>query len=334
MPLEATKDPKTGIYYAKGTVNGKRIRQSLKTRDKAIARELTRRLEAEQWQAGDVKEVVTFEAAALAYMQADGETRFMAPLIVYFQGRAIDEIQPGEIQDAARSLYPGRKPATWNRNAITPAQAVINFAADRGWCPPLRVTRFKTEKVERKAATEEWLRAFLEHAPDNIAALALFMFTTGARITEALNVTRADISGRQVSMTTKTGPRVALLTREMRLVIESLPDEGPLFGYTSRSSIYNHWYGICDKAGIERLPPHQAGRHAFATEMIVRKGVDAKTTATLGGWKSPRLLMENYTHPEKLMEVIDDAFGAPKPKLKGSAKVAVDGKPVAKSGKK
>lgn len=334
MSLEAKKDKKTGIYYAKGTVAGKRIRKSLKTSDPKIARELVRRMEADAWQAGDAKEVVTFEMAALAYMQADGESRFLAPLIVHFQGRPIDEIQPGEIQDAARAIYKSRKPATWNRNAITPAQAVINFAAERGWCHPLRVPRFKAEKVERKAATEEWLRAFMEHAPENIAALALFMFTTGARISEALRVTREDIAGRQVSMTTKTGPRVALLTREMRLVIESLPDEGPLFGFTSRSSVYNHWYGICDKAGIERLPPHQAGRHAFATEMIVRKGVDAKTTATLGGWKSPRLLMENYTHPEKLMEVIDDAFGAPKPELKGSALNNGGGKPAANSKKK
>lgn len=43
--------------------------------------------------------------------------------------------------------------------------------------------------------------------------------------------------------------------------------------------------------------------------MIVRNKVDPKTTADLGGWKSVKLLVENYTHPEKIRDVAERVFG-------------------------
>ncbi len=317
MPLKLKKGA-GGLWQAHGTVAGRRIRKSTGTRDKHLAQQEARRLEKEVWarRLDPQADRLTFEAAALHYMRADGEARFLAPLIQYFKGCPVDEIRPGNIQDAARDLYPGRKPGTWNRNVITPARAVLNFAADRGWCSAIRVKRFPEEPVERVAADREWLDKFMDHAPEHLALLAMFMFTTGARITEALNLEK--IEGRQAWLRTKTGPRVAIMPRELMLRMKGNPDA---FVYKSRSSVYNHWYKICDKAQIERIPPHQAGRHAFGTEMIVRRGIDPKTTAELGGWKSPRVLMERYAHAENLPAVVDEVFGSE------------IGKPLTKSGK-
>jgi hypothetical protein len=47
-------------------------------------------------------------------------------------------------------LYPGCSGATWNREVITPTQAVIN-CADQNLCPPIRIKRFKFEAKDQEA---------------------------------------------------------------------------------------------------------------------------------------------------------------------------------------
>lgn len=306
-----------GVWYVHGTVAGRRIRKSCRTGHKPTAHKERARIEVETWaerhdpQAGKV----AFEVAAGAYLEAGGEGRFILPLLEHFKGQDITTIKPGNVQDAARKLYPGRKPATWNRNAVTPMRAVLSFAAERGWCSPIRIKSFSVEKVQRKAADREWLDAFMAKASPEIAALALFMFTTGARISEALNLEWSGVQGRVAYTMSKNGPQEKHLSRELMLILQGLERKNKrVFLYKSRSSVYNRWYEICDAADIERLPPHQAGRHAFGTEMIVRQGIDPATTAKLGGWKSPRILMETYAHPESLTDVVDQVFGEVKPR--------------------
>ena len=311
------KPGKNGIWQITGTVAGKRIRKSSRTNDRTAARAQARAIEREIWTslADGKAEIVTFEMAANSYMDADKSGRHLGPLILHFAGVDIRTILSGHIEDAARAILPGRKPATWNRHIITPTRAVLNHAAKRGWCSPIRVERFKEEPVQRIAGTREWLDAFMAAASPEIAALALFMFTTGARISDALSLEWDGIDGRRALIQTKTGEREVILSREMMLRINALvPTGGLVFRYKSRNSVYDPWYACIDRAGIERIPPHQAGRHAFATEMIIRKGVDIATTAKIGGWKSPRMLMERYVHPEKLESVVDEVFAAPKPK--------------------
>ena len=69
------------------------------------------------------------------------------------------------------------------------------------------------------------------------------------------------------------------------------------------------WTNTCRRAGIPYATHHEAGRHSFATEMIVRRGIDAKTTADLGGWEDPSLLLRRYVHSENLESVAEKVFG-------------------------
>lgn len=104
---------RSGIAWANGTVAGKRIRQSLRTRDATQAEEARAALEAKLWKQGlyGGEAVRTFEDAALSYMQAGGEGRFLAPLIAHFKGVRLSSIKPGHVKDAARKLYPKGAPA-------------------------------------------------------------------------------------------------------------------------------------------------------------------------------------------------------------------------------
>jgi len=310
MPLRVTAD-KTGIFQVSGTVNGLRIRKSTKTRDRTIALAIAKRLERGAW-ADNEPTRVTFEQAALAYMRADGDKRFLAPLIMHFRGVDISTIRQGHIEDAARELYPARMPATWNRNVLTPVRAVINFAAGRDWCAKISLSMFKEDRPARKAADRAWLDAFMANASPELAALALFMFTTGARISEALRLEWPDIDGRFADVLSKTGHRRAVLTREMLAHLTKLDKTTDrVFRWKSKRWVYGKWQAVCKSAGIEYLPPHQAGRHAFGTETIVRQGMDPRTAADLGGWASPRLLLERYAHSENLVDKAEQAFGRP-----------------------
>jgi integrase len=187
------------IYYATGTIAGQRIRQSLETSDKSRAEELCALYEARLWKRHSYGEaaVRTFEEAAMSYMDAGGERRFLPPLLVHFKGRSVAMIGAGDIRTAAAALYPKASPATWNRQVVTPARAVLNHAHELDWRPPLRVRQFKTIKPSRIAIREDWLAAFETKARSRnkpqLAALARFMFDTGARVSEALRLTWSDI---------------------------------------------------------------------------------------------------------------------------------------------
>ncbi|WP_162891725.1 site-specific integrase [Profundibacter amoris] len=66
-----------------------------------------------------------------------------------------------------------------------------------------------------------------------------------------------------------------------------------LFGYHRRDSVYKTWKRVCDKAEIDRIMPHAAGRHGFGTEMMVRQGLDAVTVAKVGRWADSQMLFKN-----------------------------------------
>lgn len=314
-------------YYVTGTVAGRRIRESAGTDQRKVAEEVRAKREAELIRESlfGAANSTTFAQAAIVYLEAGHSERFLTPIIKSIGERRIADLSPGAIRDLAVQLYPNGKAATRNRQVLAPVTAVINCAADRGLCQPIRIKRFREVKAQRQSVDRHWIDAFRQSAPNPwIGALALFMFTTGARLGEALAVTpeQIDLLSRVVRVPqTKNGePHDYLLTPEMAAELHGLePRSGRTFGYTQRRHVYAAWKDACEGAGLDYVPPHQAGRHSFATEMIVRAKQDVATTAALGNWKSPRLLLERYAHAEKLREASDRVFAAharhPKPKV-------------------
>jgi len=69
-----------------------------------------------------------------------------------------------------------------------PCPAIINHAAEGELCQHIKVKRFKVEKKIKSPFTIEWVDVFCRHATPHLSALTLFMFATGARISEALAV--------------------------------------------------------------------------------------------------------------------------------------------------
>jgi len=259
------------------------------------------------------------------YNVAGKDTRFVLAALDHFGETLLSKITPPMIRHAAETLYPGTGPATRNRQGIAPIQAIINYAADKGLCPAIRVKRFPVQRVHREAGDKVWLAAFQKGARSNgnpgIAALARFMFETGARVGQATALTWSDLDlqrGTALVRTRKTGPgggiweRIAYLTPAMVAEMANLERKGSqVFGYKNRNSILKAWKAAVKTAGIPYLDRHEAGRHGFATETIVRNKVDIPTAADAGGWKSRRLMLETYAHGQGAEKMIQDVFGTP-----------------------
>ncbi|OOY15109.1 tyrosine-type recombinase/integrase [Thioclava sp. DLFJ4-1] len=292
---------------------GKRIRQSLKTRDPKQAEEKRAAVESKLWKADlyGPEEIVTFDAAAVAYAEDGGEIRFLMKMAQQFEGIRLRDIKPRDIREAAKRAYPKANAATWNRQGITPAQSVINWSHEQGWCAPIKVRRFKVEKPKRKAVGPEYLDALEPYMPDRLFALMLFLQVTGRRVGEAVRMEPHWISGNHVHIPkTKNGEAadVVMPTVLSRLVHAIEPRHGLVFGYVHRSSVYNTLRRACKKAGVEYLGTHQPGRHSFATQLL-NQGWQSSRIAKAGGWKSVALVAQIYEHPENAPSEASEIFG-------------------------
>lgn len=318
MPLELKS--RRGIWYVCGTVASQRYRRSTGTGDKALAEQVRAETEARLVRASiyGAEAVATFAEAAALYQRDRGSERRLVPLIKEFGARRLVTIRPGEIRSLAVRLYPAAKAATQNRQVLTPARAVINYAADMGLGPPIRLKPFKAAAVVRHAVDRAWLDAFRAAASHRLGTLALLMFTTGARLGEALELEwrHVDLVGKVAMIPEqKNGdPRLLYLTDEVVAGLRLLPmAQAQVFAWapSTRKWIGQLWAAACTRAGIAYRTRHEAGRHSFATEMIVRQRRDVATTAKLGGWRSPRVLLDRYAHAEALGAVADEVFGTP-----------------------
>lgn len=293
----------------------RRIRRSAGTADGKIADALAQRIEAKEWSRlihGDPASL-TFAEAVMIYVDDGHDARFTAPLVAHFKDMPLSDMKPGHIRTAARSIYPDAKSATWNRQVIVPARAVINHAASKGLAQFIKVDRFPELRPVRKAPEAHWLPGFLAHAEPRLACLALFMRTTAARIgqTIALEWNALDLAaGTAIIPPAKGYPeRKAFLPPDVVARLANLNrGRGPVFGFVNRWEVYRPWRETCAAASIPYIGPHSAGRRAFATAMS-RAGVDPKTAAELGGWKSMRLMLEVYTDSAASPEVINRVFG-------------------------
>jgi integrase len=309
--------PVKGIWHIDGSVAGKRVRKSLGTRDEETAQQLKATYEARLWKRHQLGEeaVRTFEEAALEYLKhggkdgSGGDGRFMPRVLAHFKGRRVASITGAELRAMANTLYPGKSPATKNRQAIAPARAVIMYAHHLGWCGAIRVEQFKVPKSRKhKPASKEWLAAFIAECDrrklPHLSALVLFMNQTGTRVSEAVRVTGKDVNlqGRSVVLgKTKTDELVTrYLTAALVARIQGLgaKDDEPVFGYTDAKAVTRRMKKVAADLGIEKLGAHSAGRHSFATNAMAG-GAKVKDAMDAGGWKSARLFMETYVHSDE-----------------------------------
>jgi integrase len=317
MPLKIFK--RGEIWHYRGTVAGQRLRGSTGATDKTIALRIAAEREAREWKRGldGPAAVLTFAQATALYRSARKPERFILPILDYWKNTPVREITAGAIRASCVTLKPHVSAATWNRQVIVPTQAIINHAAEAELCPRICVKRYPVTKREKEPATWEWITTFRAHANPHLGALACFMYLTGARISEALQVRWEDVDlrgerARIRQSKLNNDERWAHLPPELIVAIANIAGErqGKVFLYATRESARVQWNKVVERSGLPHLPFH-ACRHGFATGLL-DKGVNPKTVAKRGGWKSAQHVFETYGHDVADRTVTDVLVDTPK----------------------
>lgn len=262
----------------------------------------------------------TFADAARSYLEHGGSPRYLQPVADYFGETPIDQLVPFDIHRMAEVLYPSQSGATRNRQALTPARAVLMHGYERGWCPLMRLRRFKEDKPRRKVpASQTWLHLFIRQCDADgigyLGAMVLFMAFTGARVSEAVALQWSEVdlpARRAVLLKTKTdtnSPRFLTdeLVGRLQLLQQGTEPEDRVFRYTSRYSVNERIRAVCRRAGIPYKSSHACGRHSFATNAIAL-GMDVVTAMEAGGWRSSSVFLETYVHTRNAGRMVADRF--------------------------
>ena len=335
MPLKVVW--RDGFAHLHGTVAGKRVRRSAKTRDAEVAERIRAETESRLIKVdlyGPENEA-TFAEACYRYLDEGKRRRYLAPLIRHLGRQRLAAITPGALTSLAVKLYPMERYTNSTRNTcvLKPARAVINFAHQHGLCPPMKVKAFYEAQVDRPAGDRAWIDAFMAACTDEerrLRVLCLFMWVTGARIGECIKLEpdHLDLDAKRgVGPPTKNGdPRTYYLTDELVRELRTLPPRRVhygrgselVFGWSCRQSAYQLWVKVCKRAGLAVLTPHEAGRHGFGTETVVRQKLDVVTAAKLGGWRDPTVLLRRYAHARGLDTTAEAIFGTENTPFKGT----------------
>ena len=300
-------------WWLRGTAGGVYYRQSTGTDNRAEAEVYATRFYQEIIDRAiyGVKRTATFADAVELYIKGGGETRFLMPLLDLFGAKRIAELTPIEIANGA-SMYQHLKPATIARQYYDPLRAVLNRAVEADLADPIKVRAPKWRKEKPQPASDDYLERFLRNANPRLRALVLFITCTGARISEAVRLEDGHIDWPNKQATiwkTKNGEaRTVALANPVIRALADIPgnkDETQrVFGFSNRHSAIQAVRRHAESQGLEYIRPHRMGRHAFAARLL-KAGHSLKLVQDAGGWKTIRMVAENYGHLEK--QHVDDA---------------------------
>lgn len=280
---------------------------------------------------------LTFAEAVMEYPANAKTAQYLIPIVTEWGNKMLSSISPKDVRNLAMKLYPDASTDTWTRQVITPVRAVVNSFRDSDKGEAFRVKGFskaerikqdlrrgKRSRVARVPGSWEWLLKFRQHASQRHGALALTMFVTGARISQAVAMHpkhHCKLDEGLICIPAAKGHEDRWLEIPAELVAElkALPVLYPrgakredknlrLFGFADRSSPRKGWSAACKAAGIPYIPFHAAGRHGFGQEMNVRQLIDEKAAGEFGGWSDTALMKRTYTHAEGASGKVHQAF--------------------------
>lgn len=280
MPLKL-KDPregKTPYFSVRGTYQGIYVDRTAGTADKRKAgqflKAIERSIERGEFQKEDEPvddapaPVKTFAVAALAYLKADGDPKYIKPIIELAGPHAlrdvpIEDIDQIAIDNAARAVYPDAPATTLNRQFYTPVSAILKRAGVE--------RKIKRPKGWRGSKATSWLE------PDQAFALiteayaiepefglfCVLLLYTGMRLSDPLRATLRDLKLDRALLyvpDTKNGdPRPVHLTPVVVAAFRAMPARMGRPGKGSGMALANGAAGRSRKhAGVPFLdrPPH------------------------------------------------------------------------------
>lgn len=303
MPLylRPPRPGKTPNYEIRGSYLGVICEESTGTSRRDVAEQILRR-KRDDIERGAVARPgePTFAEAAINYMTAGGEARFLTPLIAHFGTVALSAIDQAAIDRAAGALYPKANAPTRNRQVYTPISAVLKRAGIErevkrpiGW----RGRRMTTWLTKEQAFAIFKATARIEAPADTrveFEVLLRLLCYTGMRLGDALGIHCRDINlkARTVLLpVTKNGrPRLVYLTKDtvkhLRRLPRGLARDGRLFRFHDGGRLRDLLNDTLTAAKV-RLPERVAFHvfcHTWASWMRQYGGLDTYDLVDTDRW--------------------------------------------------
>ena len=300
-------------YWMDVQINGKRLRESLKTGDKKLAQQLHDMRKAELWREGVLKEKPkkTFKEACARWVIERSHKRslpddqlkikFLLPkigttLLTELTRDKIESVLPKEVSGATRNRY---------RALI---RAMLR-AAEREWDWLDRAPVLRTEaEPKRRVAylTREQAEVLIACLPEKYRMPVRFALLTGLRRSNVFGLTweAVDLDNSMVHVAAedaKAGQRILVpLNKSAKALLESFPEprKGRVWGDMDRVWA-NTWTAACKRAGVPGFRFHDL-RHTWASWHAMA-GTPLSVLQELGGWHSHEMV-QRYAHlsPEHL----------------------------------
>jgi integrase len=316
--LVPPREGKTKVWYVRGTYCGIRLDHSTGASEERAAKRIitTWRKQAErgEFKLGQSEPeggAPTFARAAIAYMKAGGERKFLEPILKAWPAKLLADIDQISIDALAAELYPTAPASTRNRQVYTPISAVLKHVGierkirrPKGWRGNQRTFWLKPEPTF----------ALLAAATEIDAEFGIFctlLNYTGMRLGEALALTveNVDLSrGYAYVPTTKTDePRAVHLPPICVTALANHPQglsrTGRLFRFHNGGRLRTMLSMSCKHAGVQ-LPRRTAFhffRHQYGTWMRIYGGLDGLGLIRTGAWADMDSV-ERYSHSETSAE--------------------------------
>lgn len=341
MPLSLIRRPGSDNWYLRGTIKGQSIYETTGIRDKAKAEEWRAQREAELYDAAiyGAKATVLFDDAALSYLEFTPRSiateKYVHRLIQHFSSTRLARIDQSAAEQAvARIVGNGAAPATKIRAVYTPLTAVLTFAHGRGWCDVPRFHKPTPPDGKTRWLTPREAARLIESASPHLRPLLHFLFCTGARLAEALDLEWSDIdlSGAQAifrGIKARAGQRRNRITALTPAIIGTLGTMTERTGRVFRNhlgepyadrhrleggQIKTAFATACERAELADVTPHDL-RHTWAT-WFYGASKDLLLLKDEGAWRTLRMV-ERYAHlmPAGLVPEIATIWGASHPRI-------------------
>ena len=308
MPLHLypPRPGKTPNWRIRGTYLGVRIDRTSGTPDKKLAAKLLAVLKADIERGALARPgELTFADAALAYVKAGGETRFVGALAEHFKLMPVASITQADIDKAAVELYPHVSPATRNRQVYSPVSAILkragiekSFKRPAGALGTTRLAWLRPEEAMR-------LLEAAEGVDKRFGALCTFLLYTGCRLSEAMTLRTKDLNlqesfayvpqtkngdPRAVHLTASVGSVLANLDLDKPRVFDGLTKCGRIYGMLRRASLIS---GVQIPEGVS----FHLFRHTYGAWMRRYARLDTSGLVATGAWKS-RQAASVYEHAD------------------------------------
>lgn len=304
-----------GVWYIKLTgPDGKPIRHSARTTDKAAAQEYHDRLKTKVWEVKrvGVKPTRTWDEAALRWLEERANKRSYRDDVQrirwfteHFRGKPLGEITRDLVHNTITSHLEGRSDRT--KDLYVALLRAIMRRAQREWEWIDTVPAYRTYDASRirvRFLTPEQVRAVLAALPEHQREVVIFALNTGLRQGNVLGLqwSEVDLDRRQVFLgggRTKNAEALSVRLNEVAMGVlrrQRGKHGTSVFTYKGaplRAANTRAWRKALRTAGVEDFRWHDL-RHTWASWLRQAK-VPTWALQEMAGWKS-EAMARRYAH--------------------------------------